>query len=85
MVYLALKIFMTSVIVVLISEIAKQSSFLGSILASVPIVSVFGHDMAIYRYKRCIKSHRPIQRNILACDSFINSFSGIASFVKIWN
>ena len=40
MAYLALKIIITSVIVVLISEIAKQSSFLGSILASVPIVSV---------------------------------------------
>ena len=40
MAYLALKIIITSVIVVLTSEIAKQSSFLGSILASVPIVSV---------------------------------------------
>ena len=40
MTYLAVKILITSVIVVLISEIAKQSSFLGSILASVPIVSV---------------------------------------------
>ena len=40
MAYLGVKIFMTSVIVVLTSEIAKQSSFLGSILASVPLVSV---------------------------------------------
>ena len=40
MAYLAAKIIITSVIVVLASEIAKQSSFLGSILASVPIVSV---------------------------------------------
>jgi len=40
MAYLAVKIFITSVIVVITSEIAKQSSFLGSILASVPLVSV---------------------------------------------
>ena len=38
--YLAVKIFITSVIVVLTSEVAKQSSFFGSILASVPLVSV---------------------------------------------
>ena len=40
MAYLAVKIFITSAIVVITSEIAKQSSFLGSILASVPLVSV---------------------------------------------
>ncbi len=40
MVYLAVKLFITSAIVVITSEIAKQSSFLGSILASVPLVSV---------------------------------------------
>jgi len=40
MAYLAVKIFITSVIVVLTSEVAKQSSFFGSILASVPLVSV---------------------------------------------
>ena len=40
MAYLAVKIFITSAIVVITSEIAKQNSFLGSILASVPLVSV---------------------------------------------
>lgn len=40
MTYLAIKIILTSVIVVVVSEIAKQSSFIGSILASVPLVSV---------------------------------------------
>ncbi|SVC96744.1 uncharacterized protein METZ01_LOCUS349598, partial [marine metagenome] len=38
--YLTIKIMLTSVIVVMVSEIAKQSSFIGSILASVPLVSV---------------------------------------------
>ena len=37
---IAIKIILTSVIVVVVSEIAKQSSFIGSILASVPLVSV---------------------------------------------
>ena len=40
MLYLTIKIMLTSVIVVMVSEIAKQSSFIGSILASVPLVSV---------------------------------------------
>ena len=40
MTYLVLKFLITSIIIVAVSEIAKQSSFLGSILASIPLVSV---------------------------------------------
>ena len=40
MAYLVLKFLITSIIIVAVSEIAKQSSFLGSILASIPLVSV---------------------------------------------
>ena len=40
MAYLVFKFFITSIIIVAVSEIAKQSSFLGSILASIPLVSV---------------------------------------------
>jgi len=38
--YYILKIAITTLLVVLISEIAKRSSFMGAILASVPLVSV---------------------------------------------
>ena len=55
MAYLALKIIITSVIVVLISEIAKQSSFLGSILASVPIVSVLAMTWLYIETKDVLK------------------------------
>ena len=40
MAYLVLKFLITSIIIVAVSEIAKQSSFLGSILASIPLVYV---------------------------------------------
>ena len=40
MIYYSLKIAITSVLIVLISEIAKRSSLVGAILASVPLVSV---------------------------------------------
>ena len=40
MAYLVLKFLITSIIIVAVSEIAKQNSFLGSILASIPLVSV---------------------------------------------
>ena len=40
MAYYALKIVITTLLIVLISEIAKRSSFVGAILASVPLVSV---------------------------------------------
>ena len=40
MAYLVLKFLITSIIIVAVSEIAKQSSFLGAILASIPLVSV---------------------------------------------
>ena len=40
MVYYIVKVLLSSVIIVLISEISKRSSLLGSILASVPLVSV---------------------------------------------
>ena len=40
MAYYVLKIVITTLLIVLISEIAKRSSFVGAILASVPLVSV---------------------------------------------
>ena len=40
MAYYVLKIAITALLVVLISEIAKRSSFVGALLASVPLVSV---------------------------------------------
>ena len=40
MTYLVLKFLITSIIIVAVSEIAKQGSFFGSILASIPLVSV---------------------------------------------
>lgn len=40
MTYYILKIVITTLLIVLISEIAKRSSFVGAILASVPLVSV---------------------------------------------
>jgi hypothetical protein len=38
--YYILKILITTLLIVLISEIAKRSSFVGAMLASVPLVSV---------------------------------------------
>jgi len=40
MVYTIVKLVITAVLVVAISEISKRSSFLGAILASVPLISV---------------------------------------------
>jgi len=40
MAYYLVKIVITSVLIVLISEIAKRSSFVGALLASAPIISV---------------------------------------------
>ena len=40
MTYYLVKIFVSTVLIVVISEIAKRSTFIGAILASVPLVSV---------------------------------------------
>jgi len=40
MTYYILKILITTMLIVLISEIAKRSTFFGAILASIPLVSV---------------------------------------------
>jgi hypothetical protein len=40
MTYYAIKILVTTVLIVLISEVSKRSSLIGAILASVPLVSV---------------------------------------------
>lgn len=40
MAYLFIKIAITAILIVAISEIAKRSSFLGAILASIPLISV---------------------------------------------
>lgn len=40
MIYYLAKITITTILIVVISEIAKRSSFLGALLASIPLVSV---------------------------------------------
>ena len=40
MVYYIVKVLTTTVLIVAISEIAKRSSFIGAVLASIPLVSV---------------------------------------------
>ena len=40
MIYSVIKIIITSLIIVAISEISKRSSFIGALLASLPLVSV---------------------------------------------
>ncbi len=40
MTYYILKIVITTILIVVISEISKRSSFIGALLASVPIVSI---------------------------------------------
>jgi hypothetical protein len=40
MIYYAAKVLITTALIVLISEISKRSTFIGAILASVPLVSV---------------------------------------------
>lgn len=42
MFYYTIKVLISAIIIVLISEIAKRSEILGAILASIPIVSVLG-------------------------------------------
>lgn len=42
MLYYALKVGITALVVVAVSELAKRSSLLGAILASIPLVSVLG-------------------------------------------
>ena len=42
MAYYLIKLLLTSVLVVAISEVAKRSSLMGAVLASVPLVSVLG-------------------------------------------
>ena len=40
MIYYAVKIVITTISIVAIAEVAKRSSFLGALLASIPLVSV---------------------------------------------
>jgi len=40
MIYYTLKILITTMLIVIISEISKRSTFVGAILASIPLVSV---------------------------------------------
>lgn len=40
MLYYAIKVIISSVLIVLVSEVSKRSTFLGSVFASVPLVSI---------------------------------------------
>ncbi|MCK9224772.1 MAG: hypothetical protein M0R46_11110 [Candidatus Muirbacterium halophilum] len=42
MLYQFFKILISSILILLISEISKRSSFIGAVLASIPLVSVLG-------------------------------------------
>ena len=41
MIYTLSKLLITSLLIVAISEISKRSSFIGALLASLPLISVF--------------------------------------------
>ncbi|HEX2962498.1 MAG TPA: DUF3147 family protein [Ignavibacteriales bacterium] len=40
MLYYALKVIISSILIVVVSEVSKRSTFLGSVFASVPLVSI---------------------------------------------
>lgn len=40
MIYFSAKVFISAILIALISEVSKRSTFFGAILASVPLISV---------------------------------------------
>lgn len=71
------KIAVTTVLIVLISEIAKRSSLVGAILASVPLVSVLG---MIWLY---IDTRDPARVSALASSIFWLVLPSLALFIVL--
>jgi len=48
---LLIKVLVTAILVVAISEIAKRNSFAGALLASLPLDFIAGADLALSRHR----------------------------------
>jgi len=75
--YYLIKILVTTALIVLISEIAKRSSLLGAILASVPLVSVLA---MIWLY---IDTKDPAKVSALASSVFWLVLPSLALFIAL--
>ena len=64
MLAVAIKIVVTAVLVVAISEVAKRSTLLGAVLASIPLTSVLAHDLALRRHGRRARRSRDLASGI---------------------
>lgn len=62
----ALKVAVTTTIIVAVSEIAKRSSFWAAALASLPLTSLLALIMVLRRNRRHTKGCRAFARNFLA-------------------
>ena len=65
MLYYATKVIITALLIVLISEISKRSTLAGSILASIPLVSVLAM-MWLYIDTQNSESLGPCRQHLLA-------------------
>ncbi|MCH8011506.1 MAG: DUF3147 family protein [Candidatus Marinimicrobia bacterium] len=77
MVYYIIKIAVTTVLVVAISEISKRSSFVGALLASVPLISVMA---MLWRY---IDTKDVTKVSVLATSVFWLVLPSLALFVTL--
>jgi len=77
MIYYITKLVITAVLIVVISEIARRSSFMGAILASIPLISVLA---MIWLY---IDTNDAMKVSVLATSVFWLVIPSLALFVSL--
>lgn len=77
MLYYVVKLVISALLIVLVSEIAKRSSVLGAVLASIPLVSVLG---MIWLY---VDTKDSLQVADLAADIFWLVIPSLALFITL--
>jgi hypothetical protein len=76
--YYLVKIAITTILIVAISEIAKRSTFVGAILASVPLISVLALVWLYVDTKDVARVSNLSTSIFLVCNSIFDLISGIA-------
>ena len=82
MIQTIIKLLISSGIIILVSEIAKKSSYLGGLIASIPLISVLSM-IWLYIDTKDIESVKALSNSILWM--VIPSISLFISFHFVWN
>ena len=71
MIWYLVKLLVSALIIVLISEVSKKLPLLGSLIASIPLISVLGMIWMYGEKSKCFQNSQPCGRDFLVCTTIL--------------